>query len=130
KSSGDVQAFLSQVSSLPPVNTQGQKGRLVFALDATASREDTWDQAMQLQAEMFTSAQSLGGQQRQLAYFRDYAEFRASEWMLDSSHLLSLMTSISCEAGTTNIARLLEHVLKEIRQNKVHAVGYIGDCME
>ncbi|HLT64296.1 MAG TPA: VWA domain-containing protein [Pseudohongiella sp.] len=130
KSSGDVQAFLSQVSRLPPVNTQGQKGRLVFALDATASREDTWDQAMQLQAEMFTSAQSLGGLQVQLAYFRGYAEFRASDWMLDSSHLLSLMTGIRCEAGTTKIERLLAHVLKETRQNKVHAVVYIGDCME
>lgn len=125
----DIQAFLSEVSKLPPVNHQG-RGRLVFALDATASRENTWDQAMQLQAEMFTSAQSLGGLQVQLAYFRGFSEFRASDWTQDSSRLLSLMTGIRCEAGTTKIERLLNHLLKETRQNKIHAVVYIGDSME
>jgi hypothetical protein len=126
----DLQAFLSEVSRLPPVNTQGRAGRLIFALDATASREATWDQAMQLQAEMFSSAQALGGLQVQLAYFRGFAEFRASDWLLDSNRLLSLMTSIRCEAGTTKIERLLLHSLKETRQNRVHAVVYIGDCVE
>lgn len=126
----DINAFLSQVSRLPPVNTAGQAGRLVFALDATASREATWDQAMQLQAEMFTSAQSLGGLQVQLAFFRGFAEFRASDWLQDSTQLLKLMTGIRCEAGTTRIEQLLQHVLRETRQQKVHAVVYIGDCVE
>lgn len=126
----DLQAFLADVSRLPPVNTLGRPGRLIFALDATASREATWDQAMQLQAEMFSSAQALGGLQVQLAYFRGIAEFRASDWLLNSSRLLTLMTGIRCEAGTTKIERLLMHSLKETRQNKVHAVVYIGDCVE
>jgi hypothetical protein len=126
----DIDAFLSQVSKLPPVNKTGQRGRLIFALDATASREATWDQAMQLQAEMFSSAQSLGGLQVQLAYFRGFAEFRASDWLLDSSRLLSLMTDIRCEAGITKIEQLLSHALRETRQEKVHAVVYIGDCVE
>lgn len=126
----DIDAFLSQVSKLPPVNRSGQRGRLIFALDATASREATWDQAMQLQADMFSSAQSLGGLQVQLAYFRGFAEFRASDWLLDSSRLLSLMTGIRCEAGITKIEQLLNHALRETRQEKVHAVVYIGDCVE
>lgn len=126
----DIDAFLSQVSKLPPVNKTGQRGRLIFALDATASREATWDQAMQLQADMFTSTQSLGGLQVQLAYFRGYAEFRASDWLLDSNRLLALMTGIRCEAGITKIERLLAHALRETRQQKVHAVVYIGDCVE
>lgn len=127
---GDIDAFLSQVSRLPPVQKGGQRGRLVFALDATASREATWDKAMQLQAEMFTSAQSLGGLQVQLAYFRGFAEFRASDWLLDSGRLLALMTGIRCEAGITKIEQLLNHVLRETRQHCVHAVVYIGDCVE
>lgn len=126
----DINAFLSQVAKLPPVNKSGQRGRLIFALDATASREATWDQAMQLQAHMFTSTQALGGLQVQLAYFRGFAEFRASDWLLDSNRLLSLMTGIRCEAGITKIEQLLAHALRETRQHKVHAVVYIGDCVE
>lgn len=128
--SQDVSAFLQQVANMPRVNTQGRAGRLIFALDATASRGATWDQAMQLQAEMFSSAQSLGGLQLQLAYFRGFAEFRASDWLQDSKRLLTLMTGISCEAGITKIERLLQHILQETRQQKVHAVVYIGDCVE
>lgn len=126
----DVKNFLSQLNRVPPANVQGKGGRLIFALDATASREATWDQAMQLQAEMFASAQSLGGLQVQLAYFRGMAEFRASDWLLDSGQLLGLMTGIRCQAGITKIEQLLLHTLRETRRQKVHALVYIGDCVE
>ena len=53
----DVQNFLSQVATIP--NTSGH-AHMIFALDATASREETWDAARQLQTEMFLSARSLG----------------------------------------------------------------------
>lgn len=126
----EVNAFLQKVASTPKTNTGGRSGRLVFALDATASREATWDQAMQLQAEMFTSAQSLGGLAVQLCYFRGFAEFRASPWAQESSQMLRQMTGIHCEAGITKIERVLRHVLEETRREKVHAAVYIGDCME
>jgi hypothetical protein len=126
----ELNAFLQKVASMPPVNTQGQAGRLVFALDATASREATWDQAMQLQAEMFASTQALGGLQVQLSYFRGFAEFYASDWFVESAPLLQQMTGIHCEAGVTKIQRLLKHVRTETRREKIHAVVYIGDCME
>lgn len=129
-SRSEVDKFLQKVASAPVNNTSGKAGRLVFALDATASREATWDQAMQLQAEMFTSAQSLGGLAVQLCYFRGFAEFRASPWAQESSQLLSQMTGILCEAGITKIERVLRHVLEETRREKVHAAVYIGDCME
>lgn len=126
----ELDAFLQKVATLPPVNTQGKSGRLIFALDATASREATWDQAMQLQAGMFSSAQALGGLQVQLSYFRGFAEFYASDWYAESSHLLQQMTGIRCEAGVTKIERLLKHAKAETRREKVHAVVYVGDCME
>lgn len=126
----ELDAFLQKVAAMPPVQKGGNAGRLVFALDATGSREATWDQAMQLQAEMFNSAQALGGLQVQLCYFRGFAEFYASEWYLETSPLLNRMTGIRCQAGVTKIERLLDHVKKETRQSKVHAVVYIGDCME
>lgn len=126
----ELDAFLQKVATMPPVATGNAAGRLVFALDATASREATWDQAMQLQAEMFSSARSLGGLQVQLCYFRGFAEFYASEWYLETTPLLNKMTSIRCQAGITKIEQLLDHVKAETRQSKVHAMVYIGDCME
>jgi hypothetical protein len=126
----ELAAFLQKVAQLPPVSTNGRAGRLIFALDATASREATWDQAMQLQADMFASAQTLGGLQIQLSYFKGYAEFYASHWFAEPAELLQQMTGIRCEAGITKIERLLLHAAKETRREKVHAVIYIGDCME
>jgi|SRR5690554_1206976 len=128
--SGAVTDFLQKVAAMPPVNPRGAAGKLVFALDATASREATWDRAMQVQAEMFSEAHSLGGLQIQLAYFRGIASFYASDWLTDAEQLLNQMTGIRCEAGITKIERMLEHIKRETRHEKVHAVVYIGDSME
>lgn len=129
-STGEVTAFLHKLASLPPV-TKGQgAGRLLFALDATASRERTWDQASQLQAEMFLAARDAGGLQVQLAYFRGFAEFYKTQWCQDSLALLGLMTGIQCRAGTTQIARVLRHALAENKTQRVHCLVYVGDAME
>jgi len=129
-SSKDVSAFLQKVAALPVVNTIAGNGRLIFALDATASRERSWDQATQLQAEMFSSTQSIGKLQLQLCYFRGFMEFFHSQWCIDSSGLLSQMTGIRCQAGITQIERVLRHGLEETRRSHVHALVYIGDSME
>ncbi len=130
-SRNEVSSFLDKVAAMPPTGkTSGKRGRLVFALDATASRQASWDRAMQLQSEMFSATQSLGGLDVQLCYFRGFAEFHASSWHRDAAGLLQHMTGIHCEAGTTKIERLLRHVLKETRQDKINAVVFIGDCME
>ena len=50
--------------------TKAARGRLIFALDATASREPTWDMAAQLQAAMFEEAAKIGGLDVQLVYYR------------------------------------------------------------
>lgn len=122
--------FLEQVARAPASRAGANGGRLIFALDATASREPTWDQAMQLQAEMFNSARSLGGLSVQLCYFRGFAEFSASPWCEDTEVLLRQMTGIRCQAGITKIERLLRHTLQESKAEKVHALVYIGDCVE
>src|ERR1700761_4939920 len=56
-----VDAFLREVAAAPVPATAGSIGRLVFALDATASRQPTWDRACHIQAEMFAEAASGGG---------------------------------------------------------------------
>ncbi len=123
----DVQAFLGKVAALPK---SAGDARLVFALDATASRQSTWDAASQLQAEMFSSAQSLGGLNVQLCYFRGFAEFYKSEWQTSGQNLLKKMSGIQCQAGATKIELVLRHVIAENARARVKCVVYIGDAME
>src|SRR5947208_2185557 len=71
---GEVAAFLDQLKSKqPPVRAAG-RGRLIFALDATTSRQPTWDQACRIQGEMFEATAALGGLDLQLVYFRGFNE--------------------------------------------------------
>lgn len=126
----EVDAFLQKVAALPAVQKNGTQGRLMFALDATASRERTWDHAMQLQAEMFLAAQDAGGLLVQLTYFRGFAEFYKTPWCRDSGTLLGLMTGIQCRGGTTQIERVLRHALSENKAKRIHCVVYVGDAME
>ncbi|MET4804928.1 VWA domain-containing protein [Limibacillus sp. MBR-115] len=127
----EVADFLSKVSSLAVSQPdQGNRGRLIFALDATASRQPTWDRAMDLQAEMFNQTASLGGLEVQLAYYRGFGEFRVSKWHPDGHGLLRAMTGVSCFAGRTQIRKVLKHALKETRKQKVGALVFVGDSME
>ena len=123
----DVQAFLSRLAATP---TSAGDARLIFALDATASREYTWELASRQQSEMFRATRDLGGLNVQLCYFRGFGEFHASRWHHDSGPLLDLMTGIRCRAGLTQLGRLLKHVQKENKIRPVKAVVYVGDAME
>lgn len=129
-SSADVAAFLRQVESTPVVRTPGQRGRLIFAMDATASRGPTWDQASRLHGEMFTATNGLGGLEIQLAWYRGFGEFYASPWLNDGERLLKIMDTVSCLAGETQVRKVLKHVLKETRKKKVNALVFIGDAFE
>jgi hypothetical protein len=106
------------------------RGRLIFAIDATASRERTWDVATQLQNEMFEQAARVGGLEIQLVFYRGANEVRSSAWFADGSELARRMRSIRCEAGTTKIARVLQHVRKEHAREKVDAAVFVGDAVE
>lgn len=128
--SGEVAAFLEKLAATPTVRPAGARGRLLFGLDATASRQPSWDRAMQLQAEMFSEAARLGGLDIQLAYYRGFGEFTATGWLSDSDALLRRMTGVTCLGGRTQIGRLLAHALRETRTRKVNAVVFVGDAME
>ena len=41
----EIDAFLDKVRALGPAGQAGQRGRLIFALDATMSRQPLWDTA-------------------------------------------------------------------------------------
>ena len=126
----DVAAFLDKVKSLGSAVTAGKRGRLIFALDATMSRQPTWDTACTLQADMFREAASTGGLDIQLVYFRGLGECGASQWVKDSARLAQLMSRIDCRGGHTQIGKVLHHARKENEAQKVHAIVYVGDAME
>jgi hypothetical protein len=105
-------------------------GRLIFALDATASRRPTWDMACQLQAQMFAEVKTIGGLSVQLVYYRGLDECRASKWISRPEHLSGLMEKIDCRMGHTQIKKVLAHARKETELLKVSAVTFVGDAME
>lgn len=123
-----IDQFIHQVRTLPK-GTTGQ-ARLIFALDATASREATWDQASHLQSELFLATQEVGGLAIQLCYYRGYGEFKATRFVGNSSQLLGLMNGVTCLGGITQIGRVLAHARSETRVEPVKAVVFIGDCCE
>jgi hypothetical protein len=126
---GEIDAFLARARNLAP-RLDGKRGRLVFALDATMSREPTWDLACSLQGEMFEEAAAVGGLDVQLVYYRGLHECRGSKWVSDPKQLGGLMVRIHCEGGNTQIGRVLEHVRKETKRAKVNALVFVGDAME
>jgi hypothetical protein len=110
--------------------TAGKRGRLIFALDATMSRQPTWDSACALQADMFREAAATGGLDIQLVYFRGLNECGSSQWVADSGRLAQLMSRIDCRGGHTQIGKVLYHARKENEAQKVQAVVFVGDAME
>jgi hypothetical protein len=121
----DVLEFLNK-------KAQARRARLIFALDATGSRQPAWDMACSLQAEMFRAA-DIGQLDVQLVYYRGIgghdAECRASQWTAPAQ-LTAMMQKISCRTGETQIGKVLDHVRKEAMEAGVGALIFVGDAME
>ncbi len=125
-----VDAFLRKVAATGAARPAGERGRLIFAMDATASREPTWDHACHIQAEMFKETSTLGGLEIQLVYYRGFGEFRAGKWATSGDALLKAMTGVFCLAGHTQIRKVLKHAIAECKKKKVDALVFVGDCLE
>jgi hypothetical protein len=126
----EIADFLGRVKAMTPAAGTGRRGRLVFAMDATMSREPTWDMALSLQADMFGAVKAVGGLDVQLVYFRGHDECRSSKWVSDPEALARLMTTVRCQGGRTQIGRVLQHIRNEAGRGTVNAAVYVGDCME
>jgi hypothetical protein len=127
--SEDIAAFVAKVKATSPFEP-GSKGRLIFALDATMSRQPTWDMACTLQADMFREAAALGSLDIRLVYYRGFNECRASSWISDSATLAKLMGKIDCRGGNTQIGKVLSEARREAVASGVRAVVFVGDAME
>jgi len=126
----EIAEFIERVHALGPASTSDKRGRLIFALDATMSRQPTWDSACALQADMFREAAKTGGLDIQLVYFRGLGECRASGWVTGSEKLAGLMSAIDCRGGHTQIGKVLSHARQEYGKQRVQAMVFVGDAME
>jgi hypothetical protein len=126
----EIDAFLERVRALGPAAASDKRGRLIFALDATMSRQPTWDSACALQVEMFREAARSGGLDIQLVYFRGLSECRASGWVANGERLAELMSRIDCRGGHTQIGKVLSHARQEHALQPVQALVFVGDAME
>jgi hypothetical protein len=124
----EIEAFVRQARALGATATGS--GRLILSLDATMSRQPTWDLACSLQGEMFDAVGKAGALAVQLVYFRGLGECRSSAFVTDTESLKRLMTRIECRSGHTQIGKVLSHALKQTATAKVNALVYIGDAME
>lgn len=122
----EIDAFVRRSRAMQAA-TRPQRGRLIFALDATQSRQPTWDMACQLQAEMFQEVSNLDVQ---LVFYRGLGECIPSGWVSSGERLADLMSGIICRAGETQIGKILTHARSEIGKNKVEALVFVGDAME
>ena len=127
-SSQEISNFLQQSKAI--TRFVDKQPRLLFAIDATASRQPTWDSACHLQQEMFLATSKVATLSVQLCYYRGFAELKASRWLTDSAELARLMGRVRCEGGHTQIRRLLQHALKEHQKAPVRALVFIGDAIE
>src|SRR5262249_13877257 len=126
----EIDAFLARVKDLAPNGESGRRGRLIFALDATMSRQPMWDTACRLQADMFREAAAIGGLDVQLVYYRGLGECRASRWVSQAERLATLMERIDCRGGHTQIGKIINPAQRETPTKKVSALVFVGQPHE
>lgn len=126
--SAQISAFVQRARNLRRYSAE--RARLVFAIDATASRQPTWDLACELQADMFRAADNLASLSIQLAYYRGLGEVRLGDWSDDTALLARNMSRVHCAAGRTQITRLLRAALRQQASVQARAMVFIGDAVE
>ncbi len=125
-----LDAFLNRAKALAPSNPNEASGRMIFALDATMSRQPTWDLAQSLQGKMFEAANGFGGLAVQLVFFRGLGECRASGFVTGGKGLADLMSKIKVRGGETQIGKVFKHASDEAKANRLGALIFVGDASE
>ena len=128
-SGSEIDAFLRKLAAAP-ARAEKARGRLLFGLDATASRQPTWDRAARIQGDMFLAASACGGLKIQLCFYRGFGEFKASLGPPTAADLVRMMTSVACRAGETQIRKVLQHAVNEAQKERIGALVFVGDCIE
>ncbi|MCZ6889398.1 MAG: VWA domain-containing protein [Gammaproteobacteria bacterium] len=128
-SKSDVDHFLARAKTAKAPALRSTH-RIIFALDATASRAPTWDLACSLHDELFNAARDAGNIAVQLVYYRGIDGFNYTEWSTTPASLLARMSTVRCLGGRTQILRVIRHARAQAAAHPVKAVVFVGDCFE
>jgi hypothetical protein len=120
-----VEEFLAQAEHQAPV-----RKRLIFAVDATGSRQPTWDMAVHVQGQMFLEASRYGGIDVQLVFYRGAGELKATAFFESAAPLVQAMSGVTCRGGLTQLEKVLQHIAREHEKAKIAAAILVGDCCE
>jgi len=128
----DLDAFVNQVREHKAAQKTNAVGlpRLIFGLDATGSRQPTWDMAVKLQSDMFREVAAIGGLAIQFVYFRGNDECRSSGFKTSAAELAASMSKINCLMGVTQIGKVLTHVWNTAQEGSVRALVFVGDSVD
>jgi len=125
-----VKSFLNDADRYLPDKKGQHPARLIFALDATASRELAWDHACEIQGDMFSAVHEIGSLAVQLCYYRGFRQFNYSPWSTKAKPLQEFMAKVFCQGGHTQIEKVLQHALATQKTHKLKAVVFVGDAVE
>ncbi len=104
------------------------RGRLLFGLDLTGSRERTLAEARLATASMFEAIAAIGNIEVKLAWYRGVHECKVGRWHDDPEIVSRSMKELSCVGGDTQIAKLLRVALAE--PEEISGMVFIGDDCE
>lgn len=118
------------LSRIAAMEETRRAGRLLFAIDLTASRATALRDARIATAAMFDTLKFIGTGRLalKLVYYRGWGECKASGWEQDSAVLKRAMEKLSCRPGDTQIAKVLRLALAE--KEPLSGVVFIGDACE
>jgi hypothetical protein len=130
--SAERKAMNAALARLDQIEVRCEKtarsGRLLFGVDLTSSRQPSFNQAQRAMTAMFETIKTIGAIAVKLIYFRGMNECRESKWYDDPRILIESMRRLSCDAGITQIARLLSLALSE--EGQVSGLVFVGDHCE
>ena len=127
-------AITAAATALLPARTQSEppaevdtpsRPRLIFAVDATASREPAWAAARQVTDALFKALP--GELDVALAVHGGSRVHTFTAFTTDANTLRDHAAGVSCRAGLT---RLLPILSTSLKQRAVRVVVYIGDVFE
>lgn len=113
-------------------------GKMIFALDASASRDDTWSNAQKMMRSLFAKVAELGDMKMMLGFFRGSSNFRQnadisfSGYVNTADEITALMEQVTCSACSTEIGKLFAHcvLLSSDVADKPACIVYVGDARE
>lgn len=99
--------------------------RLLFAMDATASREGAWNVAKEITGTMFEAVP--GALDVALAWHSGGRLQQVTPFSPDTRSFLEKVHAVRCVAGGTALKEILARATSTVR---LKALIYIGDCFE